>query len=315
MGNKDYRRGNLKKKIVILYGGISEEREPSLSSFKSVFDVFKTLEDYEVFTYDFDNDISKFVKYLAKIEKPVIFNCLHGRFGEDGNIQALFDMLGLSYTHSGFVTSAICMDKFFAKEVVKNIGVNLALDVFVKDINDFDIKKIPFAPPFIVKDNMSGSSVGVYFAKDLQELQELVKKLIKEGHKGNLLVEQYIDGREFTVGVLKGKALAVTEIMKGEEIWSYEKKYSEHVKSDIHCLPAKIPSSLEQEFFTTSEKIFEIFRCKQVARVDFMLKDNKIYFLEINTQPGFTSKSLLPAQCEYRGISFDKLCIDLIENT
>ncbi len=314
MGNTNYRRKNLKKNIVILYGGISEEREPSLASFHSVFDVFKSLEDYKVFSYDFDNNISKFIQFISGIEKPVVFNCLHGKFGEDGMVQALLDMLGVPYTHSGFVESAICMDKFFAKEVVKNIGVNLALDLLIKDINDFDIKKITFPPPFIIKDNKGGSSVNTYFADDLPKLQEIVKNLIKEGYKGALLVEQYIDGREFTVGIFNGRALAVTEILKSGKIWDYEKKYSEYVKRDIHCLPAEIEQSLEQEFFSTSEKIFEIFRCKQVARVDFILKNNIIYFLEINTQPGFTSKSLLPAQAEYKGITFDQLCINLIEN-
>jgi D-alanine-D-alanine ligase len=302
------------KRVTVLMGGWSAEREVSLVTGKGVANALVE-RGYRVTTFDPTPDLA--LPNLALIAEALtpppeaVFNALHGTGGEDGTIQAVLDLLGIPYTHSGMRASAVAMDKPLAKRVVGTVGVPSAAGVVV---TKSDLARgHPIAPPYVVKPVAEGSSVGVAIVRPGGNLAA------DQGWREDqmLLVEPYIPGRELTVGVMsrpgeEARALAVTEIVHAAEIFDYTIKYSEGLAT--HILPAKIPESVYSALMEYARLAHQVIGCTGVTRSDFRWDESRpglegIYFLEVNTQPGMTPISLVPEQAGYIGMSY----ADLVE--
>lgn len=291
--------------ICVLKGGFSSEREISLLSGKAMANAAKSL-GYKVFEYDFTGDLCQLIGIL-KCEKPdCVINAFHGCGGEDGNIQSVLNLLHCPYTHSGVLASSVAMDKYVSGLIFQNYGINIAKTTQLpwKELkSDLD-----FPLPFVIKPVNGGSSCGVYIINEYSELEE-----INWTYGKNVLVSEYIPGLELTVGVLGGKALEVTNITVGSGFYDYKNKYTENCAE--HELPAKIPVDIRKKAMAWAEKAHNLLECRGVTRADFRYNDatNELFLLELNTQPGMTSLSLVPEQARYIGISFEKLVEILID--
>lgn len=238
----------------------------------------------------------------------IVFMGLHGSNGEDGKIQATFDLLGIKYTGTGYLSSAISMNKQLTKIIVSNNQVPMPKGVQV--VRSEGIGECSVGFPCVVKPCCGGSSVGVSIAHS----QEEYKKALEEGFalEESLVVEQFVDGREFSIGVIEGKALPIIEIAPLEGFYDYTNKYKPGATKDT-C-PAEIPADITAKMQRYAEMACEAVGLETYGRVDFLLgKDNGIYCLEINTLPGMTPTSLLPQEAAVNGYSFDDLCDWLIE--
>lgn len=299
------------KTIAVLMGGWSLEREVSLTSGKAVSKILKEA-GYNVKDIDVSKDIQTLIQSLSP--KPdVVFNALHGTGGEDGTIQAILEMLEIPYTHSNVAASALAMDKVLTRNLAKSLNIPVA-EGFTIDTTSL-LTKHPMTPPYIVKPIADGSTFGLKVILS-DEDKFTPQDLIPLGKKA--LVEKFIPGRELTVGLIGGKALAVTEIIyEGKSHFDFEAKYTKGFAR--HELPANIPQHIADTLLSLSEKIYSEIGCNGIARCDFRYNpDDKssdgIYFLEINSQPGFTPISLLPEQAESIGKSFLDVINYLIEN-
>lgn len=299
------------KKVTVLMGGFSAEREVSLASGRACADALREA-GYEVKEVDVTRDMTALVAALDP--KPdVVFNALHGRWGEDGCIQGLMDMLGLRYTHSGVLASALAMNKDRTKTLAAAAGITVPHGVVVplKRLAGEDV----LPRPYVAKPLDEGSSIGV--------------QIVDTGDNGPVLpedpgsaddqwlVEEYVPGRELTVSVMGGKAVAVTELRPKVGFYTYEAKYTEG-KTE-HIVPAQIPRKITEEAMAAAAKVHETLGCKGVSRSDFRYDDTKedpgkLYFLEINTQPGMVALSLVPEQAAYKGMSFPELCAWIVES-
>lgn len=293
-------------KVTILYGGLSAEREVSLVSGQAVADALSTLE-FDVQLLDASGS------FLAKLEdqKPdVVFNALHGRWGEDGCVQGALDLMGLRYTHSGVAASAIAMDKALTKTLVATAGLNCPEGVVTTVANarqiDAGFQKL------VVKPVNEGSSVGVCFINSNETGQT---PNWPETWKDDdlVLVEEYIPGLELTTAVMGDKALAVTEIDTSRVFYDYEAKYTQG--GSQHQIPATIDASLEHKIMEQALAAHKVIGCSGVTRSDFRYdpETDRLAFLEINTQPGMTPLSLVPEQAAYIGIDFPSLCRWIVE--
>ena len=292
---------DLKKiKIVIVAGGWSSERSVSINSGTNVFNTLKK-NGYKVSFFDLKkNNLSK----LFKSKPDLIFNALHGEFGEDGGISCLANKYKIPITHSTEISSALCFNKRLLKKYLKN-EINL---LSPRELHE--LKKINF--PLIAKPNADGSSRGV---KVINNYKELKKLKIDE----NILIEEKIDGRELTVTVIedkkKIKALGITEITFNSAHYDFKAKYT-HGKSK-HYLPARLSKKNYKYLLDLSKIIFKKCMCRSIARLDFILdsKSNSFYFLELNTHPGLTSISLAPEQAQYNKISYLSLIEKIISSS
>lgn len=289
--NKDMK--NLK--IAVFMGGISSEREISLKSGKAIL---KSLlrQGYEAFPIDLTEE--NFVKMITETEYDLAYLALHGEFGEDGRVQAVFDIMGKPYTGSGVTASAIAMDKVFTKIIAKNAGIRVAETYTqVSQVNNY---------PVIVKPAREGSSVGLYLCKNREELEEAVKKL-----HGKIIIEEYIKGEELTSGVIEGESLGVLRIVPSHEMYDYESKYLPG--GSFHEFPAKIDKKAYEEAVSFSLKIHEVLGLEGISRSDFILKDGLCYFLEVNTCPGMTETSLIPELGTIKGYTFDNITEKMVK--
>lgn len=301
------------KRVMVLSGGWSAEREVSLVSGRGVADAL-TERGHEVTIFDPPCDLGKIVEGLSPLP-DVVFNALHGTGGEDGTIQAILDLIGVPYTHSGMRASAVAMDKPLAKRVVGTVGVPSPTGMIVLPAEIANAHPIP--PPYVVKPVAEGSSVGVTIVR------EGANHPAAAGWKSDeqLLVEPYIPGRELTVGVMSrvgesARALAVTEIVYATEIFDYTVKYSAGYAT--HVLPAKIPEPVYAAAMEYARLAHEVIGCTGVTRSDFRWDESRpgtegLYFLEINTQPGMTPISLVPEQAQQIGMSYADLVEWMVE--
>lgn len=298
-----------RKRIVVLLGGVSSEREVSLVSGTAAAKALAGL-GYDVTTVDVGADIAALVAALTP--KPdAVFNMLHGRFGEDGCVQGLLELMGIPYTHSGVLASAIAMDKPSAKRIVSAAGVRVPKGRVVTkaDLAAGD----PIARPYVLKPVAEGSTVGVRIIKDRDNAPAASDWTYGDA----ALAEEYIAGRELTVGVMGDRALGVTEIRFKGGIFDFTAKYTPgHAE---HLLPAPVPAEIAEAAKRMALVAHQTIGCSGVSRSDFRYDDSKpgtegLYFLEINTQPGFTPISLVPEQAQREGISFPALCKWLVEN-
>ena len=301
--------------VAVLMGGLSAEREVSLNSGKACAAALRE-KGYAVSEVDVSRDLGALVKALTP--KPdAVFNALHGRWGEDGCIQGLLELLQIPYTHSGVLASALAMDKQMAKTVVATAGVTSPEGIVIKaeDLGDSD----PLPRPYVVKPVREGSSVGVRIVREGDNQPPI--SVHGWQPETELLVEPFIEGRELTVSVMGDRALAVTEIRPlGEGFYDYDAKYSEDSKvAAVHVLPAEVPAEIYDRAMEASLAAHKALGCRGVSRSDFRYDDTgdmpgSLYYLETNTQPGMTSTSLVPEQARYLGMSFPDLCAWMVEN-
>jgi D-alanine-D-alanine ligase len=288
-------------------GGLSAEREVSLVSGEACA---RALEErgYRVTRIDAGRDLPL---KLAELRPDVVFNALHGRYGEDGRVQGLLDLIGVPYTHSGLLASALAMNKPIARMLFAQAGLRVPEGVVMR--LEEVLRQAPFPVPFVVKPPAEGSSVGVVIVRH-SDLRELHSRNDLE-LASEVLVERYIPGRELTCAVLDGEALAVTEIVPREGFYDYRAKYTPGCAD--HILPAPLPPAIEERVRLWSETAHRVLGCRCVSRADFRWNEaageDGLFILEVNTQPGMTPLSLLPEQAAFRGITFADLVERLVE--
>lgn len=295
--------------VVVLMGGWSPEREVSLSSGRECAKALRQAGWGRVTEIDVDRGIAA---RLAAVRPDVVFNALHGPVGEDGNIQGLLNILGIPYTHSGVRASAVAMDKPTAKDVFARHGLRCP-EGKVVTIADFEDGE-PLEPPYVVKPIDQGSSVGVHIVR----AGDNYRPIAADWPFGDaVLVERYVPGRELTVAVWDGAAMAVTEITSSRGFYDYEAKYAEG--GSVHLLPAPVPDTIRNQALDVAARAHRALGCRGVSRCDFRYDDTagdpgELYLLEINTQPGMTPTSLVPEQAAHLGISFPELVSRMVED-
>jgi D-alanine-D-alanine ligase len=293
----------LKKKILILSGGISKER---LISLDTGFQVAKELKKngYKIKISEPDNNLEKNIK---EFKPSVIFNALHGQFGEDGYIQTILEQYQIPYTHSGPIASSIAMDKEISKKIFINNKINTPKFIkysfdkkkstkLIEQIND----KLKF--PVVVKPINEGSSVNVYICTK-KNITKILKSM--ESYK-EVMIEEFIAGREIQVAIMGNKKLGAIELKPKRKFYDYDAKYNTNAKTQ-HIIPIEISRNKLNEVMNMALKAHKVIACRGVSRSDFKFYRNKFYLLEINTQPGMTKLSLVPEIAAYKGISFIKL--------
>ena len=292
----------MKKRILVLCGGISKERLISLDTGKQVANELKK-NKYSVITCEPDHALLKNIKLF----KPdIIFNALHGQFGEDGYIQTILETQKIPYTHSGVIASSIAMDKEISKKIfIKNKILTPKYIKFDYKKNKKNIikiieKKLKF--PVVIKPINEGSSVHVYICTK----KNIVKNLKKLSIYNQILIEEFIGGREIQVAIMGTKTLGAIELEPKRKFYDYEAKYNSNAKTK-HIIPVSIGKKDLQKITTITRKAHQIIGCKGVTRSDFKFYKGKFYLLEINTQPGMTKLSLVPEIANYIGISFIQL--------
>ena len=299
------------KKILVVLGGNSREREISIKTGKACTAAIKRL-GYKVEIFD---PKQKSFFEIKKNKSNIIFNALHGEEGEDGYAQSFFEYSKIPYTHSGVISSMNAMNKLISKKIfIKNkIKTPLYEIIKKKNYNFLKRKKIiktkKLKYPLVVKPNNEGSSIGVKICKNLTSLKKNVETLLKTYN--TLIVEQFIGGQEIQVAVLNGKALGAIELKPKRKFYDYKAKYLKSAKTD-HIMPANIPTKKYNEVLKIAEKAHKILGCRGVTRSDFKFINKTFYLLEINTQPGMTDLSLVPEIASYKKISFEKLVQKLI---
>lgn len=297
-----------KKRIAVLLGGWSSERPVSLVSGAACADAARRL-GHDVVEIDATPDV---YNQLKAAQPEVVLNALHGPWGEDGHVQAIMNLLNVPYTHSGVLASALALDKARAKSVFRDAGLDIARHVVTDRFTA--AKDHVMAPPYVVKPIYEGSSVGVLIVREGENRPPVVLGESSWTHGDQVMIEQFIPGREFTVAVRGDEALAVTEILTGREFYDFEAKYGPGGSS--HVLPASIDDSLTKRAMDASALAHAALGCRGVSRSDFRYdpKTDRLVILETNTQPGMTPTSLVPEQAAYRGISFDALVAWMIED-
>ena len=295
------------KKILVLGGGFSKERAISLVTAKSVLKALRK-KGYQAIISEPDG---KLIRKIKSFKPDVVFNALHGRFGEDGYIQAILETIKIKYTHSGVLASYIAMDKEESKKIfIKNkittpkfIKYSFSKNNFIdKKILHLVKKKLKF--PSIIKPINEGSSVDVYICNE----KNFLSNLRKLSSYKEILIEEFISGREIQVAILGKKKLGAIELVPKRKFYDYEAKYNSKAKTK-HLIPVKISKKDYNRVTSIALKAHNKIGCRGVSRSDFKFYNGKFYLLETNTQPGMTSLSLVPEIASYSGMSF----IDLIE--
>ena len=288
---------NKPKKIAVLMGGPGEEKDVSLKSGEAIKKALNH-NGYDVTSIILDTKLEKLVKELLSVD--LVFLGLHGNIGENGTIQGFLDALGIIYTGSGPLSSAICMDKNISKIIAKNNGIMTPKWKLCDTV--IDDAKMNY--PVIVKPNGQGSTVGLRIAHNESELKPALEYAFN--YDNSVLVEEYIQGRELTVMLIDGKAQPVCEIIPSHEFYDYECKYTAGMSKYI-C-PAEIDDNISNYVKKISENLFDLLKCENYSRADFRMDDqNKFWFLEMNTLPGMTDTSLAPISALAAGISFNEL--------
>ncbi|MDE5782197.1 MAG: D-alanine--D-alanine ligase [Lachnospiraceae bacterium] len=335
--------------IVVLAGGISTERDVSLISGKNIYAALKEkgqnvilIDVFMGYEGDINGIFSKDTDWAANIEDiksenpdirqimasrsgdsksyfgpnvieicgnaDIVFMALHGEDGENGKVQAAFDLMGIKYTGTDYVSAALSMDKSISKDMFARYDIPTPIGIKLENENDM-AESIQF--PKVVKAANGGSSVGVYITNNIEEYKKAVKEAFS--YDNTVIVEEYVKGREFSVGVIEGRAIPIIEIIPKTGFYDYKNKYQPGNTEEI-C-PAELPKEKEEEMKNTAEKVFEALRLKTYARVDFLMKDtdNSIYCLEANTLPGMTPMSLIPQEAVAEGINYPDLCMKIID--
>ena len=293
----------MKKKILIISGGISKERIISLDTGLQVAKELKK-NGYKVKISEPDKNLSK---NINQFKPSVIFNALHGQFGEDGYIQSILEGFKIPYTHSGVVSSSIAMDKEISKKFFKKNKIITPKSFLYsfdekKDLIKLIERKLNF--PVVVKPKNEGSSVNVFICNK-KNIKTTLKKMTSYGQ---IMIEEFIGGREIQVAIMGNKKLGAIELKPKRKFYDYQAKYNIKAKTE-HIIPVELPKKKLNEVLNIALKAHQKIGCRGISRSDFKFFNNKFYLLEINTQPGMTKLSLVPEIASYYGISF----IDLIK--
>lgn len=302
----------MKKHVAVLLGGFSSERPVSLSSGNACADALEA-EGYRVTRVDVGRDVGA---VLAELKPDVVFNALHGPFGEDGTVQGILEYLGIPYTHSGVLASALAMNKEQAKKIARAAGIPVAES---KIVNRFAIgSEHPMPPPYVVKPVNEGSSFGVVIVREGQSHPPQLVSSPDWKYGEMVMVERYVHGRELTCAVMGDVALGVCEIIPtGHAFYDYDAKYV--VGGSKHETPAKVSPNIYQKIQTLALKAHKAIGCRGVSRSDFRYDDRhsgngELIWLEINTQPGMTPTSLVPEIAAQAGHSFGDLLSWMVED-
>ena len=318
-GNKGWEKirlnttANLKNisKVLVLQGGVSEEKEVSYSTAESCIEALKKIQ-LDVNSININtNNIHELGEVIKSHNPDAIFNALHGGMGENGTIQGLFETLQIPYTHSGVLSSAMAMDKFISKKIFKTFGLPVIEDLLL--VGEEQLPEIPFTPPFVIKPNNGGSSVGIHFIKCEEQFEEVRRFIVDQDSE--YLLEKYIPGRELTVAVLNGRPFTVTDIIT-DDWYNYHAKYKSG-RSE-HIVPADIPPEIFDLCINHAVRAHNSLGCRGITRSDFRWNEKNgiegLYMLELNTQPGMTKTSLVPEQAKYVGLDLQDLCLELIKD-
>ena len=299
----------MKKKILIISGGISNEREISLKTGKQVsIELLKN--NYKVKIVEPNYKLSEVIK---KFKPKIIFNALHGQFGEDGYIQTILETTNIPYTHSGVLSSAIAMDKNLSKKIFINNKILTPkyfmyyFDKSKKDLINYINKYLGF--PVVVKPVNEGSSVNVYICTKINIFKKI--ELLKDYKK--IIIEKFIPGREIQAAIIGSKKLGAIELKPKRKFYDYEAKYNSKAKTK-HIIPVNLNKNEYKKLMSLALKAHKLIGCSGVTRSDFKFFKGKFYLLEINTQPGMTNLSLVPEIALYKGISFIKLIEMILRN-
>lgn len=315
--SEEYKKNILKKfqnkKIAVLYGGISEEREVSLRSGQNIYDALTSFSELKnnCILIDVKNHY-ELVEILKKEKIEYCYNILHGTFGEDGSIQGLLDCLNIKYTGENTLVSSVCMNKVYTKRIWQSSNIPTADFILLKDIKDIfgDIdkeNKINF--PLILKPISNGSSVGVSLIKNKEEFDSAIKKIEKIS---DYFIEPYIKGKEITVGLVRENkgiyTFPILGINTKNEIYDYDAKYTAG-KTELE-VPAKIEKDIEKKVIEICSSAYNILGCEGLCRIDAIIDENdKIYLMEVNTQSGMTNTSDIPAMAKSVNIKFEDIAL------
>jgi D-alanine-D-alanine ligase len=306
---------NTRKKVAVLMGGISAEREVSLASGAACAQALDGA-GYDACPVDVGADFGAVIGRLNAERPAVVFNALHGRFGEDGCVQGVLELLGIPYTHSGVMASALAMDKPMAKQLFAAAGIPVPEGRVVT--RDEILRRAVIEPPFVVKPPREGSSVGVKIVRSAEDLAAFAREPWSFG--ADVLVERYIPGRELSVAVMGERALGVIELRPHDGFYDYKHKYTDGVTA--HLMPAPVPAQTTAEAMRYALLGHQALGCRGVTRADFRYDDvglaahepGRLYMLEINTQPGMTPLSLVPEIAAHAGIGFGELVGWMVEH-
>ena len=301
----------MKNLIVVLMGGESGERKISFLTGKACSKALKK-KGYRVRELDAKGN---FVEKLKKLKPKIVFNALHGKYGEDGFVQSILESLKIPYTHSGILSSSLAMDKVLSRILFKKNKIITPKYFLINKSNKKNFKrkikekKIQF--PIVIKPVNEGSSLGVYICRNQIQFDKNYKKLNSEYSK--ILVEEYIPGKEIQAAVMGNKALGAIELIPSREFYDYKAKYSSKAKTQ-HVMPAPLQQKKYDEVLFLAKKAHKILGCRGVTRSDFKFYKNKFYLLETNTQPGMTKLSLVPEIAHYCGINFENLVVWMVKD-
>lgn len=301
----------MSRHVAVLMGGLSAEREVSLTGGRAAAEALEA-KGYRVSTIDADRDLCR---KLAQVQPDVVYNALHGPYGEDGTVQGLLEILGIPYSHSGVLASALAIDKAMAKTMFSAAGIRCPESVMttIDRLDDGD----HMDAPYVIKPNREGSSVGVTIIRKDDEKPPLRNSW---PYGPDIMVERYVEGRELTVSVLGtagegDRPLGVTEIAPKRGFYDYHAKYTDGIAD--HLLPAPVAPATYQRAMDDALEAHRALGCRGVSRADFRLAEDdpdELYLLEVNTQPGMTPLSLTPEQAAYVGLSFGDLVEQLVED-
>ena len=293
---------SISKKILVLFGGMSKERQISLETGKQVAKELKK-NKYKVKLIEPDKDL---VSNIKTYKPDIIFNALHGQFGEDGYMQTILESIGIPYTHSGILASAKAMDKLISKKLFNKHKISTPkyiqykFDKSKKELNKIIVNTIGF--PLVIKPINEGSSVNVFICtrKNFYEKINLLRAY-KE-----IILEEFVPGQEIQASIIGKRKLGAVELVPKREFYDYKAKYSLKAKTE-HIIPPKISKKNYNKLMNITLKTHRLFGCRGVTRADFKFYRNTFYLLEINTQPGMTKLSLVPEIANYNGVSFINL--------
>ena len=300
------------KKILIVAGGYSKEREISIKTAKSVYKELKKNNKFKIIIVEPNGG---FVKNLRKHKPNLVLNLLHGRFGEDGFIQSILESEKVKYTHSGVLSSSLAIDKELSKILFKKNKILTPEYIkfkFKKNLKKNKIKKKienKLGFPVVIKPINEGSSVSVYICTK----KNFLKNLFRLEEYEEIIIEKYIPGREIQVAILNKKPLGIIELKPKRKFYDYEAKYNPKAKTE-HIIPVQISSTNYKKVNQIALKAHNLLKCRGVSRADFKFFNNKFYLLELNTQPGMTSLSLVPEIAKYKNISFKELIEKIIQD-
>jgi len=297
-------------KIAVLYGGVSAERDVSLSSGRGIIEALEK-NNHEVIAIDFHPDK---INDIIALDVDLVFLGLHGKYGEDGRIQGLLDIMGVPYVGSGVAASALAMDKEKSKQIFSSYNLPIAKSKAYTISSDTNINDVVydiqhhFSTPFVVKPNREGSTLGLTIVEDVSSIEGAIRKAQQNDHM--ILVEDYVKGRELTVAVLgstgKEEALPIIEIIPKGDLYDYESKYS--IGGSEHIIPARVDDQLAEQIKQYAVQAHQALGCKTYSRVDFILNETDTpIILEVNTLPGMTSTSLFPDAAKAVGMSYETM--------